>query len=1645
MNNEGAYIGSMAFNQYLTLEEDINLNTGSFQINKSLVNLPGINNTINLNLSLRYSNAVPGVLNLPNNWSFNIPYVIPNETLTCDNGTYIIDSNWADQTNYKSGLRYVNHHGIKFEQIVPPQPLPSGNFGQYSYLYRYSDGSHDYFDETGKLLEHDDIYGNSNYFFYEDQFSGVLHNYLREITDSYGQKVKFEYSPNAFTVLLPNSQKIVINYSSNGVENIVDELGNITSFTYSEESGYSVIIQINYAVGLITQLTYTALSYRTSSGDATFPAVSSLLHIGVNQSFLNNTTYAYGLNTNGSTYTGFNVDYMLSGSNDGLMDSNNTLYIYDISVSVLDEQSKLLAYSEYYYNFLHSLVTNRVFLLDDSNSPQKCYQTSNVYCISTDWYSRSINYNKPINSEVFVWSSEKNQYIPMRQSKNTYDEYGNPLSVDIIMFNETTQSYELQSTSKFTYVVASWGGEMPSTSINQDVITGYSQQTSYTLTTDEKSVASYAVTYQKTPTSNWLPWKEKSYLYDNNGRRLTETFAWSQGATNPNADLESSSTNYSYSYNSSNNTLIVTKKDALNNTSINVINVSYPNQILVKTENQLGQVNYFEYDPLGRLTSTKDPMGNVSTIEYACQEESGYNRIKTVSEIGYITEVYCDELGRQIKIIDNGDSAQGTTQTANRVLSQTTYNALGLTIVSTGILKLSTYLEYDALGRLLSTTDPHNNVTTINYLDSKQLTTVGVNGVKQLQQIKDSMGRPIVQSKFANPSDNKIDYFINQTIGYNGLGQVISVDLQKCLLESDQSTLLNSLKKTYDANGNITNEVFIGYDSQRADASKTISRDLFGNVSSYSKNVTYYADKRNYTFNSDVFVFNVCNNLISQTNNLKQTESYTYFANGKIASYKRFDGTEINYNYDANNNLKSLGSGDAVFEYTYYADNKLESVAEAGKKISYQYYIDGVLQQTIYPEGKVQTIIVDQYSRIVQVNDFSGTSTSISYNQVGQITKKQFGDNHLSCIYDVVNSVNDILVATTVTGTSNINYSYCYDGFGRMLESKAKLAGQSSNLFDCSYTYDVLERLLSIKNTFTKDSGNHSIQNIYTYDGFGQVIEQNVIEEQNASPSTKVTYTYDGNTNVISKTTNQIKQEFNYNAIDQLVIPGVEYDTNGRLIKDDVGNQYIYNVFDKVVNISNSNLGVAINYSYYPDGLISTRTEGVLTDTFYYYEGTVNLIHSITNSNENWQKYFFHGNTRLASFDNNNNADYYLTANNSTVGVYNGSDLTSLQYDAYGANITEPDVEVPNFAWKQEYANLNNDFIYLRSRFYNARLMRFMTMDTYSVSNKYVFGNGNPIDNIDPTGHMSQAAALGIGIGVGTVATIATGGALGVVAGPGMLASIGVGAVAGAVGSVAGDATIAGLSGQKFTGERALTDILVGAVGGAVGAGVGSGVGRGAIYIALKGGLNNARVSITGALSAGISGGIAGSIASSGVTSAMYGQPFFSSSTLLNMVIGGVAGLGAGILGGGLLTRDAMPGRIGGILGLNILQGIHENGSRVIDFSPSDGDNITDENLTAGDRNAVIIHGSPGNVHPEIIYENQVYRPFMDTNEFANILRNNGFQGRDMNLWSCYAGRLGLASVAQKIATQLNINVYAPASLNTINLQYNGTWIRYTP
>ncbi len=96
-----------------------------------------------------------------------------------------------------------------------------------------------------------------------------------------------------------------------------------------------------------------------------------------------------------------------------------------------------------------------------------------------------------------------------------------------------------------------------------------------------------------------------------------------------------------------------------------------------------------------------------------------------------------------------------------------------------------------------------------------------------------------------------------------------------------------------------------------------------------------------------------------------------------------------------------------------------------------------------------------------------------------------------------------------------------------------------------------------------------------------------------------------------------------------------------------------------------------------------------------------------------------------------------------------GSITDTYDYDAYGTLIDSTGTTENHYLYTGEQFDGSLDNYYLRARYYNYAIGRFMSMDSWAgvnsdpvTLNKYLYGNSDPVNNVDPSGKFSIGSLM---------------------------------------------------------------------------------------------------------------------------------------------------------------------------------------------------------------------------------------------------------------------------------------------------------------
>ncbi|SHL04248.1 RHS repeat-associated core domain-containing protein [Desulforamulus aeronauticus] len=103
----------------------------------------------------------------------------------------------------------------------------------------------------------------------------------------------------------------------------------------------------------------------------------------------------------------------------------------------------------------------------------------------------------------------------------------------------------------------------------------------------------------------------------------------------------------------------------------------------------------------------------------------------------------------------------------------------------------------------------------------------------------------------------------------------------------------------------------------------------------------------------------------------------------------------------------------------------------------------------------------------------------------------------------------------------------------------------------------------------------------------------------------------------------------------------------------------------------------------------------------------------------------------------------------------NGNIVNNYAYDEWGNILTKQEQVTNPLRYAGEYYDDESGLYYLRSRYYDPTIGRFISRDSYEGDitnplslNLYTYVENDPLSYVDPSGHSLIGAVIGIGIGV---------------------------------------------------------------------------------------------------------------------------------------------------------------------------------------------------------------------------------------------------------------------------------------------------------
>ncbi|KAL6886046.1 hypothetical protein GGI43DRAFT_431856 [Trichoderma evansii] len=767
-----------------------------------------------------------------------------------------------------------------------------------------------------------------------------------------------------------------------------------------------------------------------------------------------------------------------------------------------------------------------------------------------------------------------------------------------------------------------------------------------------------------------------------------------------------------------------------------------------------GIERHIQYDKIGRITLDmvspgKKPYEAVMKNEYTVTEGVPGYSVTTTDFQGLQLRQHTDGLGRicRIERQDDSDGMLGPF----RVVQERKYNKIGQVITVNDIdwLKVGDKsteqhserkLEYDDWGYLSRITDSSGAVilSKTNPVSMTQIEGIQGEGQTKIEFNKFGVASQKVLLKSDDKEYKKVDYT------YDGMGRLVEeADNSKSITEYRLDDF-DRLVQTTCPDGR---KIFIQYATHSAFA-LPVSTTVDG-----------------YTIGTQTFDGSC--RITSQTLG-SRTTSMSYKGNEpNPASIKTSQGDRFDLSYDPalNYAVISVKSKDELDTYQYdQRSSALLSLRGSCAAELREYLPSGLLaKEKTQIDRKKQFSTQSTYSMAGKLETYTnvhGQKLELQYDQFGRPKQAMQGESRTTFAYDKSNRLSERCSYDDGKKQSQ-KTNLKYDEFGREIERIIHIGkellhrlGQTYNemhlltnrtlkdgkgklLREESFEYDQQYRLIDYKyqgaQPMMDEAGQKIQRQQFSFDKYDNVIKiVNTFED--GSQNTRNHYYGPDDPTQLTRITNTHKKYVTKIAL--------MYDGNGCLIRDEQGRKLNYDAKSHLSMVSDAKDKILSQYYYDSSGKLVYQKAG-LVDTYFHYRG--NKLVALTSGDQKISL-LSDGKTCWGqiSTQKNGSSQIRLWATDSHQSVLAWFDtqkpdsIKQQQYMPYGYGTSE------SLGFNGQWRDPITGWYHLGNgcRVYNPVLMRFHSPDQWSPFlsgeiNPYAYCLNDPINHVDPTGHVS--------------------------------------------------------------------------------------------------------------------------------------------------------------------------------------------------------------------------------------------------------------------------------------------------------------------
>ncbi|MCB0304437.1 MAG: hypothetical protein KDI38_11725 [Calditrichaeota bacterium] len=815
-----------------------------------------------------------------------------------------------------------------------------------------------------------------------------------------------------------------------------------------------------------------------------------------------------------------------------------------------------------------------------------------------------------------------------------------------------------------------------------------------------------------------------------------------------------------------NNNVITFSYNAISNKIINLSEVTgtagrkliltyYTNpgeeHLIHTVRDPLNRTVQFEYDSKGRLSRFIDAETKSTYYEYDSAWEQDYLLTRITLPRG--------------NVIENDYDTTSIGNSLLKVVVEQSYN--------NGVERYGfSFNKYPSTGGIKTTVTDLQNHNWDYISDDKHY----------LRQVMSQLGNvaSMERNDPANPTlPTTISDGLNQstTMSYDSRGNLLQVNRPMGVVHRFQYNAFNDVTRYTNPRNNITD---YGYDgngnllSVSDPRGNTIfTRTSFGKIESvrnpmnHTSYLTYNGWGNLETVNDPLnhtttFSYDNASRLTSATNPRNQATQFQYDQRDLVTAMIDAALKTTGYIYDDNGNLTDINNARGYTTHMGYNNRDwLSSIQNPSSTATqFEYFKDGRLKRRTNPDGEAADYSYDNLNRLWTVTspDLNATFSYDMNHNLTAVSEPTVGDGGMSFNYDALNRLthysdyfgntvdysydaNSNLTSMTYNGTRTVNYTYANDDrLSTVTDWNGKTTSYTyrndgsldqiiyPNGVHCQYSYDDAERITGKSIT----RGNATVIAEYTFvlDEIGNHLEESVQQPLAvpALPPASISYNYDP-----------------ANRIQNAGSISYGFDPNGNMISRSEGGNtvnYTYDSEHRLTALSGAE-SAAYLYDVFGNRHRAVRN-GVETRYLLDLNGPMSRVLMELDGSNNPLHYYIYGLGLVARIGADGSTTHYYHSDfrGSIVAMSDaGENIThSYAYEPYGAvlDLQEADPNPFRFVGGLGVMDEGNGLTFMRARYYNPEIGRFLSEDPVWDVNLYAYAGDNPVSYYDPTGNNTE-------------------------------------------------------------------------------------------------------------------------------------------------------------------------------------------------------------------------------------------------------------------------------------------------------------------